>query len=265
MVAEAVARLRAAPEEQVEEFLAEVEDWTSREPLPAAPEAPRPASPPADRARYVRPPLPARVHRTPEGDPVSPRGDRWGAEGPPEDAYGAVSHPERFAGLHLVAAALVEHLVSVYDVDAETDLSCAADLLWRPDDVVAATRLTPRRPDAAPLTIVLTGFPGVVVHAGVLMDMPFPVCGCDACDETAESEAERLEQFVPAVAAGAFAEHYPVGSRRWYQSAWPAADGSGESSGGSEPATDSPDRLRQAEDRLAALPGGWRPWPVRRA
>lgn len=195
----------------------------------------------------------------------SPHGDRWGAEGHPQDAYEVVTHPERFAGLPPVAAALVEHLMSVHDVDAEADLSCVADRLWRPGDVVAVTRLTPHRPDAAPLTIVLTGFPGVVVHAGVLMDMPFPVCGCDACDETAESEAERLEQFVPAVAAGAFAEHYPVGSRRWYQSAWPAADGSGESSGGSEPATDSPDRLRQAEDRLAALPGGWRPWPVRRA
>lgn len=231
VVEEAVDSVRTASDEQVQDFLAVVEDWASREPLPPTLEAPDPAPLPVSRAPYVRPPLPARSYRTPEGGPVA-YGNRRGVEGPPEDAYEVVTHPERFAGLHRVAGALVEHLVAVYDVEVETGVSCAADLLWRPSDVVAATRLVPRRPDAAPLTIVRTGLPGVTVHAGALQDAVFPVCGCD---ETAESEAEELEQFVLAVAAGSFAERYPVGSQRWYECAWTAPDRSSSSPGRDDP------------------------------
>ena len=125
------------------------------------------------------------------------------------------SHPERFAGLHVVARALIDHLATAYDVEVHEDPVHARDLLIEVRDVLHAVRVTPRRSGAAPLTFVLTGYPGVVVHAGVLHDFPFPVCGCDACDETAETTADRMERLVLSVAAGGYAERYPVGSRRW--------------------------------------------------
>lgn len=44
-------------------------------------------------------------------------GSRWRREGPPPETYSQVSHSERFAPLHLVADAFIEHLQGNYDVD----------------------------------------------------------------------------------------------------------------------------------------------------
>lgn len=53
--------------------------------------------------------------------------------------------------------------------------------------------MTPAAADAAVLTFVFTDYPGVIVHAGLLHDFLYPVCGCDACDETWQSVAEDME------------------------------------------------------------------------
>jgi hypothetical protein len=173
------------------------------------------------------------------------------------------SHPERFAGLHIVARALIDHLAAAYDVEVHEDPVHARDLLIEVRDVLHAVRVTPRDSGAAPLTFVLTGYPGVVVHAGVLHDFPFPVCGCDACDETAETTAERMEVLVLSVAAGGYAERYPVGSRWWSEYALTAFDGSGSESGSSEPGPVAATRLHEAEIRLRDVAGPWSPWPLR--
>jgi Family of unknown function (DUF6226) len=91
---------------------------------------------------------------------------------------------------------------------------------------VEAVRVTPRSAATASLTTVLTAYPRVIVHAGLLHDFSFPGCGCDGCDETAESEAERLEMLVLAVAADGYSERYPLGSRRWIKYGLTALDGS---------------------------------------
>ena len=116
--------------------------------------------------------------------------------------------------------------------------------------MLQAVKVTPRDPRAAALTFVLTGYPGVMVHAGVLHDFPFPVCGCDACDETAETVADRLEMLVLTVAAGGYSERYPVGRKRWSEYALTAFDGSGSESGQGEPAPAAAARLHDAEIRL---------------
>ena len=113
-----------------------------------------------------------------------------------------VSNPGRFAGLHAIADALISHLEGTYAIDVREDPALAGDLLLPDPDVRRAVRLTPHHAGAAPLTFVFTGFPGVIVHAGVLHDFPFPACGCDACDETSESTADRLEMLVLGVAVG---------------------------------------------------------------
>ena len=38
------------------------------------------------------------------------RGDRWGIEGPPEEAYSRVTNPERFQPLHAAATELLDRL-----------------------------------------------------------------------------------------------------------------------------------------------------------
>jgi hypothetical protein len=173
------------------------------------------------------------------------------------------SHPERFAGLHTVALALIRHLSAAYDVDVDTDPDHARELLGVTRNVVRAVRVTPRHRGAARLTFVLTAYPGVMIHAGVLHDFAYPACGCDACDETAETAADRMERLVLAVAAGGYSERYPVGRRRWCEYVLTAVDGSGYESGRGEPGPVAAARLREAEIRLRDVAGGWSPWPRR--
>ena len=111
------------------------------------------------------------------------------------------------------------------------------------------------------MTIVTTAEPAVIFHAGAWCELSFPNCACDACDETAQSEAESLEQFVLAVTAGTFRERYPLGPQRAYEYAWTAPDGSYETASTSAPPTDSPTHHQDTQRRLAALPQGWQPWP----
>jgi hypothetical protein len=254
--------LRSADDDAVDGLIAVLTDWAQEE-ADEPPAMPRlPVFRPAVQPRYVRPDLPTETYYNSDGEPI-PYGRQWAGGGPDPDAYSVDSHPERFAGLHTVARALINHLTAVYDVDVQDDPIHAGDLLRERADVLRAVNVTPRASGAAPLTFVLTGYPGVVVHAGVLHDFPFPVCGCDACDETLETTADRLERLVLSVAAGGYSERYPVDRKRWSEYALAAFDGSGSESGQGEPAPASPARLHDAELRLREVAGGWRPWPLR--
>ena len=189
-------------------------------------------------------------------------GERWGGESPPEDSYSVDSHLERFAPLHAVADALVEHLVLTYDVAVDADPSCAADLVHPRHDVVRAVRLTPADPDAARMTFVWTSYPGVVVSAGVLHDFVHPICGCDACDETARSQADELEHEVLSIAAGGYREGVRGRATPWIDMELRSPDGSRAGST-RVPAGLDRHRLAVARRRLRALPQGWRAWAAR--
>lgn len=255
--------LREADDGMVAGLLAHLMEWAADEPDgPALPEL-RPVPMGQAPVPFVRPELPSREYRGFDGHTID-YGNRWGTESPPEDSYSVETHGERFEGLHTVARALIEYLDSVYEVDISWDPAHAADVSTNTGEIVDVARLTPKDPLAAPLTFVLTGFPGVVVHAGALHDFPFPICGCDACDETAESEASRLETLVLGVAAGGYGERYPVGRKRWAEYALFSADGSGSRSG-TGPWGAAPAQLAAAEERLQAVPDGWRPWRLRRS
>lgn len=217
--------------------------------------------------KYRRPKLPDRTFLDTEGASI-PYGRRWGADGPPEDSYSVTSNPVRFAPLHTVAHALIEYLAQVYDMDAQQVEPEDAELIQPHEDVREIVRLSPRSGDGAPLTLVLTGFPGVMVEAGVLGSFPFPACGCDACDDDVLSQVAELEGLVLAVARGGYAEHYPVGRRMEAESAVVMTDDAGiitgTGGGRREPSELAPELLSTATARLAALPHGWRPWPLRR-
>lgn len=254
--------LHTADDDAVDGLLAVLSGWAQEESEEPPARPPRPAFQSAGCPRYHRPDLPKEIYYNRDGEPI-PYGRQWGEGGPDPDSYSVDSHPERFAGLHLVARALIDHLTAVYDVDVQEDPVHAGELLSERKDVLQAVKITPRDSRAAALTFVLTGYPGVMVHAGVLHDFPFPVCGCDACDETVETVADRLEMLVLSVAAGGYSERYPVGRKRWSEYVLAAFDGSGSESGRGEPASVDAARLRGAEIRLREVAGGWSPWPLR--
>lgn len=212
---------------------------------------------------YVRPVLPAETYLDEDGRPIR-YGERWDCS-PPDDSYSVVSHPERFRGLHAVADALVDHLVTSHRVTA-LDVTDPAGRPpdWSDDDapwvdarfeVLKLVRLSPDNADAAPLTIAHTGFPGVIVLAGALHDFPLPRCGCDACDEDPLRLADELEELVFAVVAGGYQEDLTGGGARF------SLIGDGwRRSGGAVLAAADRGRRDRAAGRLAALPGGWQPW-----
>jgi uncharacterized protein DUF6226 len=185
-------------------------------------------------------------------------GQRWGAQGPPLEAYSRVTNPERFASLHGFAAELLDRLEREYDIgrtegyglDAELEQACT---LARP-----SVTLVPRDIAAAPMVVAFSGFPGLLVRCGRWWTTAFPTCGCDACDETAEGEAGRLQSLIDDVTTGRFREaiQIPDGGVA-FQKFWSVSEGSSQESQFDR------DRAQQpvaASDRSSY---DWRPWPKR--
>jgi hypothetical protein len=209
---------------------------------------------------YVRPALPKQLFYDAAGNVID-YGNRWHdrpGRMPPEDTYSVDSHPERFASLHTVADALIEHLRQNYEVTVEEGITFARELLKPPDNVLRAVRITPDNPDGAPLTFVFTSYPGITVHAGLLHDFPLPQCGCDACDETPESIADELESIVLAVVAGGYKESVDPGAELpiGYQLASDTHRRSGHTRIAGYPA----ERVAASTTQLRILADGWQPW-----
>jgi hypothetical protein len=136
----------------------------------------------------------------------------------------------------------------------------ATDLLHPSGPFVRAVRIEPNDPRCAALTLVYTGFPGIVMHAGLLHDSYYPPCGCDACDSTWGSEADDLERQVLAVACGRFREGIDEARDPLVEFSFEYADGS---SSGQVRAVDLPaERVESAWPVLRSLRDGWAPWPL---
>ena len=131
--------------------------------------------------------------------------NRWGPDGPPPEAYSRVGDPERFRPLHAAALRLLEQLEAAFNVarfegyDLDSELKAGG--FARP-----IVRLVPRDPKGAPLTVAFTTFPGLNLRIGRWTLIALPACGCDACDETPDSEATRLTELVDDVTSGRFQE-----------------------------------------------------------
>lgn len=211
-------------------------------------------------ATYVRPSIDAPAFLDADGRVID-YGSRWGGS-PPEGAYSVDTHPQRFAPLHAIADALIAHLRDTYDVEIEDGIETAEDLLHPSyHDVVRAVRVRPRVQACAPLTFVFTAYPGILMHAGLLNDFHYPVCGCDACDSNWPGEADELEQQVLAVVTGNYRETIELrGFDAWvgYAFTYPDGDSSG---GGREPRI-SLARCATAQSILGNGSGDWRAWPV---
>ncbi len=126
------------------------------------------------------------------------------------DAYSRVTNPERFRALVLHALAVFEQLRAVYDVTALASFGPLPGLLAPFEHARPPITLVPAMPDAAPLGIAFTPFPGVIVRFGRWHATPFPACGCDACNETAHDEAARFDILTRRVVAGQFTEELRI-------------------------------------------------------
>ena len=173
---------------------------------------------------------------------------------PPEEAYGRVTDPQRYALLHDAARALLDRLEREHDVERAEGLDLDPELAGQPF-AASLVRLTPRDRAAAPLTVLLTSFPGVHVRLGRWYHDALPHCGCDACDEDGDQLAEDLLQLAEAAVTGRFTEELTGGDHPELRFSL-AFDGGGSS--GTTPL----DRGRAA----ALGPPAellWRPWPAR--
>lgn len=238
-------------------------------------------------SEYSRPDIEPVEFRDGDGNIID-YGNRWASLGgsPPEDSYSVEDHPERFAPLHTVATALIDHFVSNYEVDVEEGHQLIADVLHAPsaEETVRAVRLTPRDDACAPLVFVLTGYPTVRLYAGVLFTEFYPSCPCNACDEKWDDVAEELEWQTFSIVGGGFTEEVsePRRAKLSYSREAGLVKGMGQTvsyrlraldgasnRGGQSRAKDVPPVLLEAArtklDAVAAVSveGNWKPWPPR--
>ena len=136
---------------------------------------------------------------------------------PPDEAYSRVTNPERFRPLHQAVLKMLDALEARFDVEREQGYGLDDELEDTERKRVTLARptiaLKPTDPEAASVTIVLTDFPGLHIRFGRWFTDSFPSCGCDACDESAEGEIERVTQLIDSVTSGGFREtviHSPV-------------------------------------------------------
>ncbi|MCI9888669.1 hypothetical protein JT358_09380 [Micrococcales bacterium 31B] len=165
---------------------------------------------------YTRPSIEPQEFLDASGQPI-PYGTRWAHLGgsPPVDTYSVDSHAERFAPLHTIATALIDHLAATYDVEVDENPALAEAALHPPlpGSIVRAVSFRPASAECAALLIVFTAFPSVRIYAGAFRTTAYPHCSCDACDETWQLVADDLEGEVLSIAAGGLAE--TIGRRRW--------------------------------------------------
>jgi hypothetical protein len=177
---------------------------------------------------------------------------------PPDEAYGRVTDPGRFRVLHEVADRAVGRLAASYDVQVRAAATVAEDFPGRPPaaGIVRILELVPADDTAAPVTIVFTDFPGLVVRYGRWHVEAYPVCGCDACDEIPDELGAALVSELTLLAEHGLHEtlarsrrdlhtSYEFPGRRAGSRGWVLDDPAGADAWGEPGRRD------------------WRPWPVR--
>jgi hypothetical protein len=187
-------------------------------------------------------------------------GNRWGAAGPPLEAYSRVTDPERFGSLHRVAAELLDRLEREFVAERAEGYGLDPELEQGIKPARPSVNLVPRDAGAAPIVIAFSDFPGIVVRFGRWCTAAFPTCGCDACDETAESEIERLKSMIDNLTAGRFREaiRFSPEGTPWQE--WEF----GSDRGRCAKSRLEPDRARQLVAAGERSLYEWGPWPKRR-
>ena len=179
-------------------------------------------------------------------------------------AYSRVTNPERFLPLHTAMLETVGRLERDFEVERTEGYGLDEELARGVDLVRPDVKLVPADPDAAPITVVFTAFPGLYIRFGRWYTEPFPSCGCDACDESAEGEIERLNEMVDDVTAGRFRETIRAPFISYMGSGWQEAEfwSPGERRSRSKTRLDGVSARKMSGGRRR-LELNWQPWPRR--
>ena len=182
---------------------------------------------------------------------------------PSDEAYGRVTNPERFEPLHSAMMEIISSMDETFDVVRVEGYGLDEELERKRGIARPSVQLTPVDSNAAPITVAFSDFPGLFVRFGRWVTEPFPSCGCDACDESAADEIERLTELVDIVTAGGFREAIkcprgPLARDAWLEHEF-RAPGSARSG-----------KSRITHPRALQMSGGarhlklrWEPWPRR--
>ena len=147
-------------------------------------------------------------------------GTLGGEESPPDPAYSRVTNPERFRPLHTAMLEVIGRLEDQFEVARTEGFGLDEELAKNLEIARPDVRLIPSDHGAAPICVVFSTFPGLWVRLGRWYIEPFPDCGCDACDESAEGEIERLNDMVDDVIAGRFREAIEIPPMSFRGSGW---------------------------------------------
>ena len=182
-----------------------------------------------------------------------------------DEAYGRVTNPQRFLPLHTVMLEMTSQLVNDFEVEITEGYGLDEDLvkglsLARPD-----AKLNPADPDAAPLLVAFSDFPGFHVRFGRWYVEPFPGCGCY---ESPEGEIERPGEMVDDVTAGRFREaieipHHSFRASGWVETRFWSPDAGRASTRSRRTSRVDESRAREMTGGRHQLELNWKPWPRR--
>ena len=210
----------------------------------------------------------ARYYYYPAGQPgPGEPDDQWEPKrkSPPDEAYERVTNPERFQPLHSAVMEMIVRMEETFDFRRVEGYGLDEELEGKIAIVRPSVRLTPVNSNAAPITVAFSDFPGLFVRLGRWVIEPFPSCGCDACDESAADEIERLTELVDVVTSEGFREAVqcpkgPLAVDSWLKSEFRA------------PTYRRSSKSRITRPRALQMTGGarslklhWQPWPRRQA
>ena len=168
---------------------------------------------------------------------------------PLPEEYSRVTNPERFRILHSAMLDTLARLEADFDVRREEGYGLDKELERDYPLARASVRLTPVDPEAAPVTVVFTDFPGLYLRFGLWWTEPLPDCSCDACGSSGEEEVEVLAELIEDVTT----------SGRFWESRdphWTSRGIWGKSSGRRR-------NLGGTEDWSHQRQLNWKPWPRR--
>jgi Family of unknown function (DUF6226) len=161
----------------------------------------------------------------------------------------------RFAVLHDTAEELLEKLDETYVVERrETKESLTAE-----GPLMRTAWVVPHTPAAAPLAVMFTDFPSIVLRLGRWYRRSLPACGCDACDESPGVLVADLRVQITALVEGGLWERV----RRGLTSSWSETLLVGPDFRASQQAPLETSAARAARREGFAAAVQWAPWPRR--
>ena len=178
--------------------------------------------------------------------------------------YSRVTNPERFRPLHATMLKIIDRLENDFDVERTEGYGLNKDLRRGSDLARPDVKLVPKNPGAAPIVAAFSTFPGLFIRFGRWYIQSFPRCGCDACNESAEGEIERLNVIVDDVTAGRFRETIATPLMSFIGSGWQEAEfwSPGKRRSRSRSGVDG-FRARKMSGGRRRLDLNWQPWPRR--